>query len=519
MGEEAPEMTAEEKQAVGSLEEKPHFRIRFYHAGKVVDSLLKLPLTMGPVDVDKGTQAVHLELWLKQQFAIAPDESVFAIVPVAEPYSPPLPLILLNTIAHRLVQECGDNVPILDYSLIIRPLSDLRQPIPLPSDESSPFFPIDGQALGSKKPTLARQQARIQFVTKMKEFGFARISVSREQAKIPIEAWEKVRTWLIQQLALPRADRWGERVDETDPESTDNQVEDDEEPTAPVSTLSSLVCFWRATPPVEKPRKLLVSRGRYVGFSCDPNREYLQMRRPLKHAGTVWPRPYFSTPEAAQFAQDMLQLFNVLDGIGHDCMEAICDVLAMDRSWIFNELLDDPSPPPTSADEVTNTDMSCRYGASVLRIYNYRNKKGENLDPKRLDINASCGSHADLGLVTVSPCATVPGLQMWNLDRMAWTDVECDATELHFSVFAGETLGVITNGLIRAPLHRVPATVVEDETKRRMSMPFFLRARPHACLNPNRPAGVAALTVRDFMEDMVFKTRPWRRESAATPDY
>uniref|UniRef100_K3WU97 Isopenicillin N synthase-like Fe(2+) 2OG dioxygenase domain-containing protein n=1 Tax=Globisporangium ultimum (strain ATCC 200006 / CBS 805.95 / DAOM BR144) TaxID=431595 RepID=K3WU97_GLOUD len=111
---------------------------------------------------------------------------------------------------------------------------------------------------------------------------------------------------------------------------------------------------------------------------------------------------------------------------------------------------------------------------------------------------------------------------MWNLERMAWSDVEEDAKSIHFSVFAGETLGLITNGLIKAPLHRVPAICVDSEENRRMSMPYFLRVRPEKCLNP-RAEPAAQLTCRDFMEDMVFKKRPWRRDenkkNLPPPDY
>ncbi|RHY49936.1 hypothetical protein DYB30_010926 [Aphanomyces astaci] len=466
-------LTSEEKKAVVSLSSREHFRIRFFHGEKIVDSLLKLPLTMEPVPVAEGTQCLHLELWLKDQFGIASDHSVFAVVPVLEAYSPAMPLILLNTIVFRLLQELPSPdapLPILDYALVVRPLSNLNTPIPPATDETSPFFAIDGTALGGTDP-LARQHAQVQFVSKMKTFGFARIQVTREQAQIPLDAWEQVRTWLAAQ-----------------------------NPTLP---------------------PLLASKGRYVGFSCDPNREYLQLRHPLRSAGTIWPRPYFHETNQAEFATNLLKLLNVLDTVGRDCMEAVCAVLNIDRSFVFNELLDDVSAPPTSAADVTATDPSCRYGASVLRVYNYRNKKADvhTADNRRMDLHMSCGSHADLGLVTVSPCATVPGLQMWNLDRMLWTDVESDASPLHFSVFAGETLGYLTNGLIQAPLHRVPATVVADEASRRMSMPYFLRARPEACLNPTRSADVPPLTVRDLMEERIFKSRPWRRESCATPDY
>ncbi|OQS05461.1 hypothetical protein THRCLA_02412 [Thraustotheca clavata] len=495
-----------EKNAMKLLEDAPALRIRFFHESKMVDSLLKMPLSMEPIDPAKGTQCVHLELWLKSQFQIPDGSSVFAIVPAVETYSPPLPLILLNTVAYRLLEECGGNdVPILDYALVVRPLTQFSQPIPLVTDKSSPFHCVNGHDLALRDGSVAQKNAQLEFVDKMRNFGFARIEVTPEQAGIPIEAFRAVRAWLRGQLALPHDARWRERVDVTEFTPEEEKA---------CSSFQSLMCWSRSSR-----NESLVSKGRYVGFSVDPTREYLQMRRPLNKSGTVWPRPYFVDAKQEEFANQMLELLNLLNNIGRDCMEAVCSILNMDKNWMFNELLDETTPPPSDQSQVTKTDLTCRYGASVLRIYNYKNKKCEFTDPKRLDINMSCGSHADLGLVTVSPCATVPGLQMWNLERMLWTDVENDAQPIHFSVFAGETLAYITNGLIPAPLHRVPATVVEDELERRMSMPYFLRAQPQAILNPNRPSGVAPLTCRDFMEDVVFKKRPWRRESSATPDY
>ncbi|OQR96771.1 hypothetical protein ACHHYP_13641 [Achlya hypogyna] len=502
-----PVSTPEELKALRRLEEAPPLRIRFYYETKMVDALLKLPLTMEPVDPAKGTQCMHLELWLKDQFKIPEGSSVFAIVPALETYSPPLPLVLLNTVAHRLLEEHAE-FPIVDYSLVVRPLVSLAVPIPPATEKSSPFHAINGRDLSLRDNSIAQQRAQLEFVDKMRTYGFARIEVTPEQAGVPLEAFRAVRRWLRDQLALPKEQRWTERVDVTETIPND-EVE------KPRSPFESLMCWSR--PP--KPLESLVSKGRYVGFNGDATREYLQLRWPLQRSGTVWPRPYFVDTKEETFAHDMLALLQLLDGIGRDCMEAVCQVLNLDRRWMFEELLDSDAPPPATDADVTTTDPSCRYGASVLRIYNYKNKKGEPVDPQRLDLNMSCGSHADLGLVTVSPCATVPGLQMWNLERMLWTDVERDAETIHFSVFAGETLGFITNGLISAPLHRVPATVVEAEADRRMSMPYFLRARPQAVLNPTRPAAMPAITTRDFMEEIVFKKRPWRRESCATPDY
>jgi hypothetical protein len=378
----------------------------------------------------------------------------------------------------------------------------VRRPLPPGDAEDSPFFAVSAQALAQPDDSDARRLSRKRFVANMQRYGFARLEVTHKQAQLPVDAFRAVRKWLVEQLALPPAERWvdfvdarkRQRVDTGDSQGNSDRQSGTSDP-------------YDAYP--------AVSRGRRVGFSSDRNREYLQLRLPLAASGTVWPSQYFvdTGPDAVKFAQDMLVLMELLDDVARDCMRAICEVLGLDEEWVIGELLDDRTPPPTSEDQVASEDKSNQYGASVLRVYNYRNKVNAPPDDN------SCGVHADLGLVTVSPVATVPGLQMWNLERMLWADVEENVTALHFSVFAGETLGVLTNGGITAPLHRVPGIVVDSEAERRMSMPYFLRARPEKCLNPGSPPETHT-SCRDFMEDKIFKTRPWRREDkTSAPDY
>ncbi|OWZ16636.1 hypothetical protein PHMEG_0009550 [Phytophthora megakarya] len=365
----------------------------------------------------------------------------------------------------------------------------------------SPFFAVNSAALAESNNLIARTLARRRFVQNLQNFGFARLQVTPEQANIPKVAFERVRKWLADQLELPKEKRWVDFVDAS------KKKEGEEVNDNPTDSL----CY---SHPV-------VSRGRRVGFSSDRNRDYMQLRLPIAASGTPWPPAYFQeNEENKEFAHEMLILLELLDDISRGCMQAVCEVFNIDEQWLLGELLDDRTRPA----EFFNgpRDESYQYGASVIRIYNYRNKAGNGKEPAEVDPNDhSCGVHADLGLVTVSPLATVPGLQMWNLERMSWIDVEESATSLHFSVFAGETLGFLTHGVISAPLHRVPPVCVEDEAERRMSMPYFLRAKPNVCLNPKAPAA-EQITCRDFMEDIVFKKRPWRRENSknpAPPDY
>ncbi|GAB9471660.1 Wd domain-containing protein [Globisporangium polare] len=490
-------MSKQVETVLHQMAQRPPLHCVFYYETQVKSGQIQMPLLYDKAENQVGTRLMDLELWLRDQFAIPGGSSIFAVVPADELYSPPYPLVMINTVAGRLYERFeSERVPVLQFALVVREMSLLQQPILRGDAQESPYFPISALALSRKTDCIERKFARMRFVQNMKNWGFARLEVSVEQAQVPDDAFKAVRRWLVEQLALPKDQRWRDHVDA----NRDTETQED---------------ALHATHPI-------VSKGRFVGFSADRNREYLQLRRPVAASGTVWPPAYFAENKA--FAMQMLDLMDLLDGIARDCMRAVCEILNIDEQWMLNELLDDITPALTSEDQVTGPrDPSNQYGPSVLRIYNYRNKAvpGNCNAPLHPD-DHSCGVHADLGLVTVSPVATVPGLQMWNLERMSWSDVEQDAKAIHFSVFAGETLGFLSNGLIKAPLHRVPAICVNSEAERRMSMPYFLRAQPEKCLNP-RADPATQITCRDFMEDMVFKVRPWRRDeskkNAPPPDY
>mmetsp|Transcript_27467 Transcript_27467/g.42879 ORF Transcript_27467/g.42879 Transcript_27467/m.42879 type:complete len:159 (+) Transcript_27467:83-559(+) len=78
-----------------------------------------------------------------------------------------------------------------------------------------------------------------------------------------------------------------------------------------------------------------------------------------------------------------------------------------------------------------------------------------------------------------------------------------------FVLFAGETLGRLTGGKIRAPLHYVDERILGVP---RISFPFFMRARPDALIQgPPGNQLQADIRVGDFMEKVVLSQRPWVR--------
>ncbi|KAH7488441.1 hypothetical protein PRIC1_007442 [Phytophthora ramorum] len=474
---------------------RPPLVCTFYYEAQVFTQQIQLPLLYDrPPSDSNGTTLMDLEMQLRDKLQLPTGSSVFAVVPADELYSPPYPLVMINIVAAKLYARMeAARVPVLHYALVVRNMALLKQPLPMGDACESPFFAVNASTLALSTNSIARTLARRRFVQNLQNFGFARLEVTPEQANIPKVAFEKVRKWLVDQLELPKEKRWFDYVDVSNRESGDENE----------SNASDNLYTSHA----------VVSRGRRVGFSSDRNREYMQLRLPIAASGTPWPPACFrDSEENKEFANELLILMELLDDISRDCMRAVCEILNIDERWLFEELLDDRTRPTDTFEGPRDT--SYQYGASVLRIYSYRNK---GMGRAEVDPNDhSCGVHADLGLVTVSPLATVTGLQMWNLERMLWADVEKSATSLHFSVFAGETLALLTHGVISAPLHRVPPICVDMESERRMSMPYFLRVKPDACVNPKAPTA-EQIKCRDFMEDILFKKRPWRQENSKTP--
>jgi hypothetical protein len=195
-------------------------------------------------------------------------------------------------------------------------------------------------------------------------------------------------------------------------------------------------------------------------------------------------------------------------------------------------------------------------GVDVLRVYQYYRPPDSALPGVS---GAATGIHCDMGLLTVSPRSSLPGLRVLHPGTMQWMDVETDMGEHDLAAFAGECLPravstlraqLMREGpaafqrrgpsaetphcvcgcqddasssaapaapplpvpalpppldLPRAPLHYVDERYPGAP---RISTPFFLRARPEA-------AFADGLAVAAFVEGEVMLHRPWRKRAAS----
>jgi len=132
---------------------------------------------------------------------------------------------------------------------------------------------------------------------------------------------------------------------------------------------------------------------------------------------------------------------------------------------------------------------------------------------------ASTQLHADMGIISVVPIASSPGLKLLSQDATTWLDAESGTTPEYFNIFLGETfaraLRLDQLGL-KAPLHYI----YETPGIERYAMPFYLRGRPNAVIgqpyfrNFNKLSKqdlnekVDTETVENFVEN-TLTTRPW----------
>ena len=128
-----------------------------------------------------------------------------------------------------------------------------------------------------------------------------------------------------------------------------------------------------------------------------------------------------------------------------------------------------PSPPPTPRGRLVGAPADCDAGshqtfsASMLRVHNYTASSAEY------------PAHTDLGLLTLAPRASAPGL-MVELPSGEWLAVEESMGDDEGILFGGLTLAELTG--LRALPHRVGGW----QGIARVSAPYFLRSSPNVMM-------------------------------------
>ena len=252
---------------------------------------------------------------------------------------------------------------------------------------------------------------------------------------------------------------------------------------------------------------------RYAGMGEDCGREWLQLRR----RGAVGSG---CLPEGAPSA--FVAGFDGLRVLAASCLRSLASAVGADAAaWLaVSDLADaeeEEAQPPTP----DATASSSAAGPTVFRLYRYLPE----------GVGTGCHAHSDLGLLTLSPAPTRPGLLLYDSETLEWHEGEDGMQAEEITLFCGEQLSYLSSGQLPSPLHRVPppSSSSSSNATTRYSMPFFARARPEALLTPmaagaGAPHALPPVRCEDLILKQLFRRRPWRQqkvegEEGVTPDY
>ena len=457
------------------------------------------------------TEAPALERQLQAALGLPPFVTIFSIVRADEAqYAPPLPLMLLHGIVDSNEQRCAVDC-IVRPIIQARPATTLRPP-PMPA------LPIERLLL----PRAALDEKALRVVGRELLERLRRERVVRLRADRPLAA-----TLARCYAALPTFFA------------------------RPRHAKARLHCSIAPSPSNEEEEVTAASPAdkAYAGMGEDCGREWLQVRR---RYGLQTERscclPDGTPPDCAA-------AFDGLRELAAACVHALAlAVGASPAAWLRLSDLDEQvgSQPPAAA--------GCRRGGpSVLRLYRYL----------EAGVGTGCHAHSDLGLLTLSPCPTVPGLLVYDPEALEWLEAEVGMHESEISLFGGEQLAFLSGGLIPAPLHRVPAPEAaaaggggggcDDGGGSggggggggsgdgggggggaggggvRYSMPFFARCHPEVPLVPlsaddgsaggrlggglgSRRAATPTTPCSHFVVNQLFRRRPWRQSKVEGAD-
>lgn len=161
----------------------------------------------------------------------------------------------------------------------------------------------------------------------------------------------------------------------------------------------------------------------------------------------LWPA------EVPEFKEALLHLYNTLEGVAEDLLEAIALHLGEDKHRF------------TSLTETGN---------SIIRCLHYPPLGDIAVEPGAV----RAAAHEDINFITLLVTSSHSGLELLRHDG-TWMAVNAEPGEILMD--SGDMMKRITSGVIPATRHRVVNP--DDSNSERFSMPFFAHPRPEAVLS------------------------------------
>ena len=185
-----------------------------------------------------------------------------------------------------------------------------------------------------------------------------------------------------------------------------------------------------------------------------------------------------SPAEVPEFHREIAWLFNALDGMGRQVLEAIAVYLKLDRQFF---------------------DPTVNFGNSILRLLHYPPvpKDGPNI---------RAGAHEDINVITLLLGAEEAGLEVLDRDGQ-WLAINPPPGSVVCNI--GDMLQRLTNHVLPSTTHRVVNPAPERRGFARYSTPFFLHFNPDyeirtlsGCITPEHPdRGLAPITADEFLKE------------------
>ncbi|HEX5378374.1 MAG TPA: 2-oxoglutarate and iron-dependent oxygenase domain-containing protein [Phenylobacterium sp.] len=205
----------------------------------------------------------------------------------------------------------------------------------------------------------------------------------------------------------------------------------------------------------------------HMGRDLPPGHRYADVMPP-----NVWPA------EVPQFQQDVAWLFNALDGLGGQVLQAIAAYLKLDPRF-FEPTVD--------------------AGNSILRLLHYPPvpKDGPNI---------RAGAHEDINVITLLLGAEEAGLEVLDRDGR-WLAINPPSGSVVINI--GDMLQRLTNHVLPSTTHRVVNPAPERRGFPRYSTPFFLHFNPDyeiatlaSCVDAQHPDRYAhPITADEFLRE------------------
>ena len=186
-----------------------------------------------------------------------------------------------------------------------------------------------------------------------------------------------------------------------------------------------------------------------------------ELEEGMNYPDTMYPNVWPS--EISDFKQKLLDLYNSLDKLGSEILEAIALFLDLDQHF-FND--------------------KTNIGNSILRPIHYPavNVSGESV---------RSAQHEDINVITLLVGSQQPGLQVLS-KQGNWIPVTSETGVIVCNI--GDMLQRLTNNKLKSTTHRVVNPSGDWSDKARYSIPFFLHFNSDfliktldSCINDNHP--------------------------------